>query len=98
VSLQGPNGLQQASWGDALAAIAGAAQGLQANEFKAIAGKLADAESMIALKVGSNSSRASGCSIAMCLLSHHRWLFHACFACSVICNWFLSVQPGKYFS
>lgn len=48
--VKGPNGLQQATWGEALAAIAGAAQGLGANEFKAIAGKLADAESMIALK------------------------------------------------
>jgi hypothetical protein len=49
---QGPNGLQQATWGNALAAIAGAAHGLGPNQFKAIAGKLADAESMIALKVG----------------------------------------------
>lgn len=53
---QGPNGLQQATWGEALAAIAGAAQGLGANEFKAIAGKLADAESMIALKVRRSSA------------------------------------------
>ncbi|KAF6255076.1 NADH:ubiquinone oxidoreductase 76 kDa subunit [Scenedesmus sp. NREL 46B-D3] len=48
--VKGPNGLQQATWGDALAAIAGAAQGLGPNQFKAIAGKLADAECMIALK------------------------------------------------
>jgi hypothetical protein len=57
--LQGPNGLQQATWGDALAAIAGAAQGLGPNQFKAIAGKLADAESMIALKVGMAALNAS---------------------------------------
>jgi hypothetical protein len=57
--LQGPNGLQQATWGDALAAIAGAAKGLGPNEFKAIAGKLADAESMIALKVGGSSNGTS---------------------------------------
>lgn len=48
--VKGPNGLQKATWADALQAIAAAAEGLGSNQFKAIAGKLADAESMIALK------------------------------------------------
>jgi len=48
--LQGTHGLQPATWGEALGAIAAAAQGLGPNQFKAIAGKLADAESMVALK------------------------------------------------
>lgn len=48
--LQGPDGLQTATWGEALSAIAAAAEGLGSNQFKAIAGKLADAESMLALK------------------------------------------------
>lgn len=48
--LQGPNGLQTATWGEALTAIAAASSGLGPNQFKAIAGKLADAESMLALK------------------------------------------------
>src|SRR5512147_3153024 len=47
---QGPNGLQQATWPEALRAIAAAADGLGPNQFNAIAGKLADAESMLALK------------------------------------------------
>ncbi|KAF8071212.1 NADH dehydrogenase [ubiquinone] iron-sulfur protein 1 [Scenedesmus sp. PABB004] len=47
---QGPNGLQPCTWGDALGAIRAAGAGLGPNAFKAIAGKLADAESMVALK------------------------------------------------
>lgn len=42
--------LQQATWSDALQAVAAATANLGPNEFKAIAGKLADAESMVALK------------------------------------------------
>eukprot|EP00879_Flechtneria_rotunda_P019257 GHRR01020224.1.p1 GENE.GHRR01020224.1~~GHRR01020224.1.p1 ORF type:complete len:491 (+),score=161.24 GHRR01020224.1:176-1648(+) len=48
--VKGPNGLRQATWAEALQAVAKAAKGLGPNQFKAIAGKLADAESMIALK------------------------------------------------
>lgn len=50
---QGPNGLAPASWPEALAAVAaalGPREQLAPNAFKAIAGKLADAESLIALK------------------------------------------------
>lgn len=48
--VQGPNGLQPSSWGDALAAVKEGLQGVQGSEIKAIAGKLADAESIIMLK------------------------------------------------
>lgn len=48
--VKGPNGLQTSTWGEALTAIAAASSGLGPNQFKAIAGKLADAESMLALK------------------------------------------------
>jgi NADH dehydrogenase (ubiquinone) Fe-S protein 1 len=47
---QGPNGLQPSTWGEALAAVRAAAAGLTGNSLKAIAGKLADAESMVAVK------------------------------------------------
>jgi NADH dehydrogenase (ubiquinone) Fe-S protein 1 len=48
--LQGPNGLQPSTWAAAFAAIKEAAGGLQGNEIKAIAGKLTDAETMMATK------------------------------------------------
>lgn len=48
--MQGPKGLQPASWGEALSGIKAAVAVAKGNEIKAIAGKLADAESMIALK------------------------------------------------
>lgn len=44
-------GLKPASWPDALAAVKKGLEGTKRNEIKAIAGKLADAESMVALKV-----------------------------------------------
>ena len=44
-------GLQPAAWPDALAAVQKGLEGAKGNEIKAIAGKLADAESMVALKV-----------------------------------------------
>ena len=43
--------LQRALWSEALEAVQQAIGKVQGNEIKAIAGKLADAESMIALKV-----------------------------------------------
>ncbi|GBF88631.1 NADH:ubiquinone oxidoreductase 76 kDa subunit [Raphidocelis subcapitata] len=48
--VKGPNGLQPVTWGEALSAIAAASKGLRGTQLKAIAGKLADAESMLALK------------------------------------------------
>lgn len=50
LSLQGPNGLAPAKWADAFSAIKSAVSKAKGNEIKAIAGKLAEAESMIALK------------------------------------------------
>lgn len=52
IPAQGPNGLQPATWGEALSAVAAASKGLRGTQLKAVAGKLADAESMVALKVG----------------------------------------------
>lgn len=48
--LQGLNGLEASTWGEAFAAIQAAASGVKGSEMKAIAGKLADAESMLVLK------------------------------------------------
>lgn len=45
-----PQGLQQASWPEAFAAVARAASKVQGHEMRAVAGKLADAESMLLLK------------------------------------------------
>ena len=45
-----PQGLQQATWPEAMGAVAKAAAGLKGSQMRAIAGKLADAESMVALK------------------------------------------------
>lgn len=47
---KGAQGLQSASWRDAFAAVAQAVAGVQGHEMRAVAGKLADAESMILLK------------------------------------------------
>jgi NADH dehydrogenase (ubiquinone) Fe-S protein 1 len=47
----GWQGLQPALWEDALAAVKKGLEGVKGNQIKAIAGKLADAESLIALKV-----------------------------------------------
>lgn len=44
-------GFQTVLWPDALKAIAEGLKGVKGNEMKAIAGKLADAEAMVALKV-----------------------------------------------
>lgn len=50
--MKGADGvLAPASWSDALTAAANGIKKAQGNGFKAIAGKLADAESIIALKV-----------------------------------------------
>ncbi|KAI8470294.1 MAG: NADH:ubiquinone oxidoreductase 76 kDa subunit [Monoraphidium minutum] len=48
--VKGPNGLQPSTWGEALAAVRAAAAGKSGSQLRAIAGKLADAESMVALK------------------------------------------------
>ena len=53
-------GLKPASWPDALLAVKKGLEGAQRNEIKAIAGKLADAESMVALKVGTHKHESSG--------------------------------------
>ena len=63
----GSQQLQRALWSEALEAVQQAVGKVQGNEIKAIAGKLADAESMISLKVGppalwhSRLSMRSGC-------------------------------------
>lgn len=50
--VKGPDGaFAPKRWPDALEAIAQGLQGVAGNEIKAIAGKLSDAESMVALKV-----------------------------------------------
>ena len=46
-----PKGFQTVLWPDALKAVAEGLKGVKGNEVKAIAGKLADAEGMVALKV-----------------------------------------------
>ena len=46
-------GFQTVLWPDALKAVAEGLKGVKGNEMKAIAGKLADAEAMVALKVTS---------------------------------------------
>lgn len=48
--IKGEQGLQQATWPDAFAAVAKAAGGLKGSEMRAVAGRLADAESLVALK------------------------------------------------
>jgi len=48
--VKGSKGLQATTWGEAFAAIKAATEGVKGNQIKAIAGKLADAESMLALK------------------------------------------------
>lgn len=48
--VKGPKGLQPATWAEAFAAIKSGLGAAKGNELKAIAGKLSDAESMIALK------------------------------------------------
>ncbi|GFR43009.1 hypothetical protein Agub_g4009 [Astrephomene gubernaculifera] len=47
--VKGANGLETATWSDALSAAAAALSSVPAAQVKAIAGKLADAESMVAL-------------------------------------------------
>lgn len=44
-------GLERAQWIDAFEAIRQALEGVKGNEIRAVAGKLADAEAIIALKV-----------------------------------------------
>ncbi|KAL4444867.1 hypothetical protein ABPG77_003917 [Micractinium sp. CCAP 211/92] len=48
--VRGEQGLQQSTWPEAFAAIARAASKVQGHEMRAVAGKLADAESMVVLK------------------------------------------------
>ncbi|KAG1673008.1 hypothetical protein FOA52_005938 [Chlamydomonas sp. UWO 241] len=48
--VKGPGGLRPTSWADALFAVKAGLGSASGNEIKAVAGKLADAESMIALK------------------------------------------------
>jgi hypothetical protein len=48
--VRGAAGLAQATWPEALAAVAAAVGGVKGSEMRAMAGRLADAESMVALK------------------------------------------------
>jgi len=48
--IKGEEGLKNTTWKDALFKIKDKSKGLQGNEIKAIAGKLTDAESMVAMK------------------------------------------------
>jgi len=50
LAAQGPQGLQPATWAAAFEAIRGAVGGAKGNEIKAIAGKLTDAETLVATK------------------------------------------------
>lgn len=50
-----PKGFQTVLWPDALKAVAEGLKGVKGSEMKAIAGKLADAEAMVALKVTSEA-------------------------------------------
>ena len=59
-------GLQRVLWSEALDAVQQALGKVQGNEIRAIAGKLADAEGIIALKV--QSSPACGLHAGCCLL------------------------------
>ena len=52
-------GLERAHWGEALAAVKAGLEGVKGDEIRAVAGKLADAESILALKV-SCDQQASG--------------------------------------
>jgi NADH dehydrogenase (ubiquinone) Fe-S protein 1 len=63
--VKGDKGLQQATWPEAFAAIQKAVAGMKGGEMRAIAGKLADAESMVALKdlfnrLGAGDLRSEG--------------------------------------
>lgn len=49
-------GYQSVLWPDALKAVADGLKGIKGSEMKAIAGKLADAEAMVALKVSTQCS------------------------------------------
>lgn len=49
--VKGPEGFTTVLWPDALKAIAAGLKDVQGNEIKAIAGKLTDAETMVAAKV-----------------------------------------------
>lgn len=55
--VKGPDGFHPVAWPDALKAVADRLATVKGNEIKGIAGKLADAESMIALKVGTGLDR-----------------------------------------
>jgi hypothetical protein len=48
--LQGAKGLAPTSWAEALSAVQAAVGAAKGNEIKAIAGKLTDAETMVAVK------------------------------------------------
>jgi len=48
--VKGPKGLQAASWAEALAAVKAGLRGATGDAIKAVAGKLADAESMVCVK------------------------------------------------
>ena len=49
--VKGPEGFTTVLWPDALKAVAAALKDVKGNEIKAIAGKLTDAETMVAAKV-----------------------------------------------
>lgn len=75
-------GFQTVLWPDALKAIAEGLKGVKGSEMKAIAGKLADAEAMVALKVSSSAALHkynSGASLLACQ-------FPACLSCIAFCG------------
>jgi NADH-quinone oxidoreductase subunit G len=63
-------GLEAASWPDAFEAIKKGLEGAKRNQIAAIAGKLADAESMVALKVPPTPSLRSSSNLDKKPLSH----------------------------
>jgi len=70
-------GLEAASWPDAFEAIKKGLEGAKRNEIAAIAGKLADAESMVALKVCQtfNPNTESGLALNQELFREKRLFF-----------------------
>ena len=73
--VQGPKGLQSATWTQAMDRIKEAMSGIEGSEMKAIAGKLADAESIIALKDMMNKYEGLGGCSAQVLLVNTSVLF-----------------------
>ena len=74
-------GYQSVLWPDALKAVADGVKDIKGNEMKAIAGKLADAEAMVALKVES---------LVVEPFLHIPWLVST-FLLAILCTMMLSI-------